>query len=188
MGPFEVSDLAGGDIGWATRKRKSATRDPKARYVEVADRLCERGWFGQKTGRGWYLYPQGARKGQPDPEVLAIVDAERARKGIVPRSFTHEEILRRYMAAMVNEAANVLHEGIALRPLDVDVTFLYGYGFPRHRGGPLHYADGVGLDTILHDVRRFAEQDPLFWKPSPLLQQLVAEGRDFASLNRRQDT
>ncbi len=187
MGPFEVSDLAGGDIGWATRKRKAATRDPQARYVEVADCICERGWFGQKTGRGWYLYPQGARKGQPDPEVLAIVDAERAKKGIVPRSFTHEEILRRYMAAMVNEAANVLHEGIALRPLDVDVTFLYGYGFPRHRGGPLHYADSVGLARILDDIRSFAEQDALFWKPSPLLEQLVTEGRDFASLNQRQD-
>ncbi|MDB5877894.1 MAG: 3-hydroxyacyl-CoA dehydrogenase NAD-binding, partial [Variovorax sp.] len=117
MGPFQVSDLAGGDIGWATRKRKSATRDPKARYVQIADRLCERGWFGQKTQRGYYLYPEGARTGQPDPEVLAIVDAERERAGIVPRAFTEEEIVRRYMAAMVNEGANVVHQGIALRPL-----------------------------------------------------------------------
>ncbi|GAA6121018.1 3-hydroxyacyl-CoA dehydrogenase NAD-binding domain-containing protein [Acidovorax sp. FG27] len=184
MGPFQVTDLAGGDIGWATRKRRAATRDPKARYVEIADRICERGWFGQKTGRGFYLYPEGARTGQPDPEVLAIVDAERARKGVTPRSFTPDEIMRRYLAAMVNEGAKVVAEGIALRPLDVDVTFLSGYGFPRFRGGPMKYADTVGLDTILADIRAFAQEDPLFWQPAPLLEQLVAEGRDFDSLNR----
>ncbi|MDA8453866.1 3-hydroxyacyl-CoA dehydrogenase NAD-binding domain-containing protein [Acidovorax sp. GBBC 3334] len=184
MGPFQVTDLAGGDIGWATRKRRAATRDPKARYVEIADRICERGWFGQKTGRGFYLYPEGARTGQPDPEVLAIVDAERARKGIAPRSFTPDEIVRRYLAAMVNEGAKVVAEGIALRPLDVDVTFLSGYGFPRFRGGPMHYADTVGLPRILADIREFARQDPLFWQPAPLLEQLVAEDRDFGSLNR----
>ncbi|CAG9174986.1 3-hydroxyacyl-CoA dehydrogenase NAD-binding domain-containing protein [Cupriavidus pinatubonensis] len=184
MGPFQVTDLAGGDIGWATRKRRAATRDPKARYVEVADRICERGWFGQKTGRGFYLYPQGARVGQPDPEVLAIVDAERQKKGIAPRKFTAEEIMRRYMAAMVNEGAKVVEEGIALRPLDVDVTFLSGYGFPRFRGGPMKYADMVGLPKILEDIRSFAKEDPLFWKPAPLLEKLVAEGKDFASLNQ----
>jgi len=131
MGPFQVVDLAGGDIGWATRKRRAATRNPQARYVQIADRLCERGWFGQKTGRGYYLYPEGSRSGKPDPEVEAIIDAERKRAGITPRTFTDEEIIRRYMAAMINEGANVVHERIALRPLDVDVTFLYGYGFPR---------------------------------------------------------
>ncbi|MDZ7892036.1 MAG: 3-hydroxyacyl-CoA dehydrogenase NAD-binding domain-containing protein [Rhodoferax sp.] len=184
MGPCQVTDLAGGDIGWATRKRRAAARDPKARYVEIADRICERGWFGQKTGRGFYLYPQGARTGQPDPEVLAIVDDERNRKGITPRSFPPEEIMRRYMAAMVNEGAKVLADGIALRPLDIDVTFLYGYGFPRFRGGPMRYADTVGLSNILADIRAFAEEDPLFWQPAPLLEALVAEGQDFASLNQ----
>lgn len=184
MGPFQVSDLAGGDIGWATRKRRAPTRDPQARYVQIADRICERGWFGQKTGRGYYLYPQGARTGQPDPEVLAIIDAERQRAGITPRRFTPEEIMRRYMAAMVNEGANVVAQGIALRPLDVDVTFLYGYGFPRHRGGPMKYADMVGLDKVLDDIREFAKADPVFWKPSPLLERLVAEGQNFDSLNR----
>ena len=184
MGPFQVTDLAGGDIGWATRKRRAATRDPKARYVEIADRICERGWFGQKTGRGFYLYPEGARVGQPDPEVLAIVDAERAKKGVTPRSFSADEIMRRYMAAMVNEGANVVHEGIALRPLDVDVTFVAGYGFPRHRGGPMKWADMTGLDKVLADIEAFAKEDPLFWKPAPLLEQLVAEGRNFDSLNK----
>ncbi len=184
MGPFQVSDLAGGDIGWATRKRRAATRDPKARYVQIADRICERGWFGQKTARGYYLYPQGSRAGVPDPEVLAIIDAERERAGVTPRSFSDEEIVRRYMAAMVNEGANVVHEGIALRPLDVDVTFVHGYGFPRWRGGPMQYADTVGLASILADIREFAKEDALFWKPSPLLEDLVARGASFDSLNR----
>ncbi|MBB5498518.1 3-hydroxyacyl-CoA dehydrogenase NAD-binding domain-containing protein [Paraburkholderia sp. MM5384-R2] len=183
MGPFQVVDLAGGDIGWAARKRRAATRDPNARYVQIADRLCERGWFGQKTGRGFYLYPEGSRGGMPDPEVEAIIDAERARAGITPRSFTDEQIMRRYLAAMINEGANVVHEGIALRPLDVDVTLLYGYGFPRYRGGPMKYADSVGLPTILADIRGFAKEDPLFWRPSPLLVELVERGADFASLN-----
>ena len=184
MGPFQVTDLAGGDIGWATRKRRAATRDPKARYVEIADRICENGWFGQKTGRGFYLYPQGARIGQPDPEVLAIVDAERAKKGVTARPFTAEEIMRRYMAAMVNEGAKVVGEGIALRPLDVDVTFISGYGFPRHRGGPMKWADMQGLPKVLADIEAFAKEDALFWKPAPLLQKLVAEGKNFESLNK----
>jgi 3-hydroxyacyl-CoA dehydrogenase len=184
MGPFQVVDLAGGDIGWATRKRRAATRNPEARYVQIADRLCECGWFGQKTGRGFYLYPEGSRSGAPDPEVEAIIDAERERAGITPRTFTDEEIVRRYMAAMINEGANVVHEGIALRPLDVDVTFLYGYGFPRYRGGPMKYADTVGLATVLADIREFAKEDPLFWRASPLLVDLVERGADFASLNK----
>ncbi|GJH08244.1 enoyl-CoA hydratase/isomerase family protein [Caballeronia novacaledonica] len=184
MGPFQVSDLAGGDIGWATRKRRAATRDPRARYVQIADRICERGWFGQKTGRGYYLYPDGARSGVPDPEVEAIIDAERERAGIAPRAFTDDEIIRRYMAAMINEGANVVHEGIALRPLDVDVTFLYGYGFPRHRGGPMKYADSIGLAKVLADIREFAQEDPIFWKPSPLIVGLVEQGETLASLNQ----
>ncbi len=183
MGPFQVADLAGGDIGWATRKRKAATRNPDARYVQIADRLCERGWFGHKTGRGYYLYAQGPRSATQDPEVLAIIDAERARAGITPRPFGNPEILRRYMAAMINEGANVVHEGIALRPLDVDITFIHGYGFPRYRGGPLKYADQYGLPQVLADIREFAEQDPLFWKASPLLEQLVERGENFDSLN-----
>ncbi|WP_179401143.1 3-hydroxyacyl-CoA dehydrogenase NAD-binding domain-containing protein [Burkholderia guangdongensis] len=183
MGPFQVADLAGGDIGWATRKRRAATRDPRARYVQIADRICERGWFGQKTGRGYYLYPDGARVGTPDPEVEAIIDDERKRAGVTPKGFTDDEIVRRYMAAMINEGANVVHEKIALRPLDVDAVFLHGYGFPRYRGGPMHYADTVGLANVLADIRAFAKEDPLFWKPSPLLVELVERGANFASLN-----
>ncbi|QQB33238.1 enoyl-CoA hydratase/isomerase family protein [Achromobacter deleyi] len=184
MGPYQMVDLAGGDIGWATRKRRAATRDPALRYVQIPDRLCERGWFGQKTGRGFYLYPDGARHGTPDPEVLAIIAAERQRAGVAPRAFGAEDIQRRYLAAMINEAANVLREGIALRPSDIDMVFLSGYGFPRHRGGPMHYADRVGLANVLADIRAYAKEDPAFWKPSPLLVELAESGRDFASLNQ----
>lgn len=183
MGPYEMSDLAGGDIGWATRKRRAATRDPKARYVHIADRLCERGWFGQKTGRGWYVYEAGSRTGTPNPDVAPIVDEERRKAGVAPRTFTHEELERRYIAAMVNEGAKVVDEGIALRPLDVDATLVHGYGFPRGKGGPMWHADQVGLARILADIREFAKADALFWQPSALLERLVAEGRNFESLN-----
>ena len=184
MGPFQVTDLSGGDIAWATRKRRAATRDPRARYVHIPDRICERGWFGQKTGRGYYLYPEGSRTGTEDPEVLAIVAAERAKAGITPRNFSDDEIVRRYMAAMINEGANVVHQRIALRPLDVDVVFLSGYGFPRYRGGPMKYADTLGLPKVLADIREFAKEDPLFWQESPLLVDLVERGADFDSLNK----
>jgi 3-hydroxyacyl-CoA dehydrogenase len=184
MGPYQVIDLAGGDIGWASRKRRAATRDPNARYVQIPDRLCERGWFGQKTGRGFYRYEADKRGGSADPEVEAIVAAERTRAGITPRAFTDQQIVRRYMAAMINEGANVIHERIALRPLDVDITLINGFAFPAHRGGPMHYADAIGLPTLLADIREFEKQDPLFWKPSPLLVELVECGATFASLNQ----
>lgn len=183
MGPLQVSDLAGGDIGWATRKRKAATRDPRIRYVSIADQLCERGWFGQKTGRGWYLYPDGARQGLHDPQVLALIDEHRQRLERPVRAFTQEDIIRRYMAAMINEGANVVHDKIALRPLDVDVVMMHGYGFPRFRGGPMHYADHYGLTRVLEDIRVFQQQDPVFWQPSPLLVSLAENGKTFASLN-----
>ncbi|MGA7815067.1 3-hydroxyacyl-CoA dehydrogenase NAD-binding domain-containing protein [Caballeronia sp.] len=184
MGPYQVIDLAGGDIGWAARKRRAATRDPHARYVRISDQLCEQGWFGQKTGRGFYRYDEGARLGKPDPGVELIIEAERGRAGVAPRAFSDEQIVRRYMAAMINEGANVVHEGIALRPLDVDATLINGFGFPRYRGGPMHYADSVGLETVLADIREFEKEDPLFWRASHLLVDLVARGANFASLNQ----
>ncbi|GGH23775.1 3-hydroxyacyl-CoA dehydrogenase [Cribrihabitans marinus] len=184
MGPYEVSDLAGLDIGWASRKRKRAAGlDPKARDVTYADRLCEAGHFGRKTGKGYYIYGPGKSGAEPNPEVMELVAAERAEKGITPREFTDQEILRRYMAAMVNEAARVVGEGIARRPLDVDVTLLHGYGFPRYRGGPMKWADMDGLDGLLEDIRGYAREDDFFWSPAPLLEELVAEGRKFDDLN-----
>ncbi len=185
MGPFQTTDVAGGDIAWATRQRRAATRDPQERYVQIADRLCERGWFGQKTGRGWYRYESGSTIGYPDPAVLEIVADERVRAGVSPRSFSDEEIVRRYLAAMINEGANLLEEGIAKRAQDIDVVLLAGYGFPRHHGGPLYYADKLGLPQIFRDIVTFAADDPQFWRPSPLLIRLIKQGRTFASLNHR---
>jgi 3-hydroxyacyl-CoA dehydrogenase len=185
MGPFAVADLAGLDIGWAVRKRKRAEGlDPRARDASYADTLCEGGHFGKKTGKGYYDYAAGPKARVPNPDVMPLIDAERAAQGITPRTFSDEEIVRRYMASMVNEAAKVVGEGIARRPLDVDMTLLFGYGFPRYRGGPLKWADIVGLDALLADIKRYGETDPYFWQPAPLLEQLVATGRTFDDLNK----
>ncbi|QBF30640.1 3-hydroxyacyl-CoA dehydrogenase NAD-binding domain-containing protein [Thalassococcus sp. S3] len=185
MGPFAVADLAGLDIGWAVRKRKRAEGlDPNARDSSYADKLCEAGHFGQKTGKGYYDYSAGAKARVPNPEVMPLIEAERKEQGITPKDFTDEEIVRRYMAAMVNESAKVVGEGIARRPLDVDMTLLFGYGFPRYYGGPLKWADIQGLDGLLADIKRYAEEDPHFWQPAPLLEELVAEGRTFDDLNK----
>lgn len=185
MGPFAVADLAGLDIGWAVRKRKRAEGlDPRARDASYADTLCEGGHFGQKSGKGYYDYAAGPKARVPNPDVMPLIDAERAAQGITPRTFSDKEIVRRYMASMVNEAAKVVGEGIARRPLDVDMTLLFGYGFPRYRGGPLKWADIVGLDALLADIKRYGETDPYFWQPAPLLEQLVATGRTFDDLNK----
>ncbi|QUJ76688.1 enoyl-CoA hydratase/isomerase family protein [Sulfitobacter albidus] len=184
MGPFAVADLAGLDIGWATRKRKAPDRHPEERVPTYIDRLCEQGHFGQKTGEGYYIYEAGKRGGTPNPKIAELVAAEQRDLGITPRDFTDAEIVRRYMCAMVNEGARVVEEGIAKRPLDVDMTLLFGYGFPRYWGGPMKWADIAGLDSVLADIERFAKEDAWFWQPAPLLKQLVAEGRSFDDLNR----
>ncbi|MGR3531541.1 MAG: 3-hydroxyacyl-CoA dehydrogenase family protein, partial [Sulfitobacter sp.] len=184
MGPFAVADLAGLDIGWATRKRKAATRHAAERVPTYPDKICEAGNFGQKTGKGFYVYEASTRGGVPNPEVPELIDAERAERGITPRDFTDAEIVRRYMAAMVNEAAKLLGEGIAKRPLDVDMVLLFGYGFPRYWGGPMKWADLQGLPALLADIERYATEDAWFWQPAPLLKQLVAEGRTFDDLNK----
>ncbi|WP_299943396.1 3-hydroxyacyl-CoA dehydrogenase NAD-binding domain-containing protein [uncultured Ruegeria sp.] len=185
MGPYTVSDLAGLDIGWAARKRKRAAGlDPRARDSFYADKLCEAGHFGQKTGKGYYVYEKGKRGGTPNPDVMPLIEAERAEQGISPRTFTDKEIVRRYMVAMVNEAAKVVGDGIARRPLDVDVTLLYGYGFPRYWGGPMKWVDLQGLPTVLDDIRKWSEEDAFYWQPAPLLEQLISENRSFDDLNR----
>ncbi len=140
MGPFAVNDLSGLDISWHTRKRLAATRDPKARYPEILDRLCDMGRFGQKTGAGWYRYPEGARRGLSDPEVHAVIERCSAEKGIARHPFTAEQIQWRAMATMINEAALLLAEGIAARASDVDLVLVNGYGFPAYKGGPLFWA------------------------------------------------
>lgn len=183
MGPYQVGDLAGLDIGYMTRQRKAGQRHERDRYPGWADTLYEMGRLGQKTGRGYYIYDEESPRGRPDPEVEEIIAAEREKQGVTPRDFTDEEIVERYMAAMVNESARVVEEGIAQRPLDVDVTLLYGYGFPRHRGGPMHYADTEGLAVIRDRIEGYAAEDDHFWKVAPLLARLASDNSTFASLN-----
>ncbi|MBJ3777478.1 3-hydroxyacyl-CoA dehydrogenase NAD-binding domain-containing protein [Acuticoccus mangrovi] len=177
MGPYQAADFAGQDIGWATRKRRAATRDPNERYVAIADKVCERGWFGRKTGRGFYLYPEGAKSGVPDPEVLALIEEERRAKGIVPRNFTDEEIVNRILCTMVNEGARAVDAGVARQASDVDVVMVNGYGFPRFRGGPMKAADIAGLPGILDDLKRFAADDATAFAPARLIEECVAAGR-----------
>lgn len=185
MGPFAVGDLSGMDIGWATRKRKAPTRPAAERYVAIADRICEQGWYGRKTGRGYYLYDDPKTR-PPSPDALAIVEAERKAAGVTPRSFTDEEIVDRYMTAMISEAARVVEEGIALRPVDVDAVFLFGYGFPRHRGGPLNHADRIGAAELVRRIGAYAKEDPHYWQVPALLRDLAASGRGFADLNKEE--
>ena len=181
MGPFRVADLAGGDIGWATRKRRAPDRPAAERYSEIPDRIAERGWFGRKTGQGYYDYSGDAPV--PTPEVAEIIDAERARARIAPRDFTDEEIVDRYMTAMISEGARVVEDGIALRPIDVDATFLFGYGFPRFRGGPMFHADRIGAAALVERIEGYAAEDPHFWQVPDLLRRMAADGTTFAQLN-----
>jgi 3-hydroxyacyl-CoA dehydrogenase len=181
MGPFRMSDLAGNDVGWYIRKRRYVEK-PHVRYSKIADRICERGRFGQKTGAGWYRYEAGRRDAIPDPVVEEIVVAYRRELGLVPRKISREEIVERALFALVNEGAKIVEEGIALRASDVDMVYLTGYGFPARRGGPMHHADAVGLTNVVRAMRRFAANphgDPAFWEPAPLLARLAAEGKSF---------
>ena len=183
MGPFRMSDLAGNDVGWYIRKRRYV-ETPQLVYSRIADRLCELGRFGQKTGRGWYRYEPGRRDALPDPEVDALITAYRAEHGMKPRVIDAQEIVDRCIYALVNEGARLLEEGIASRASDIDVVYLTGYGFPLYRGGPMHYADSVGLFNVIRAMRRFGATgrgDPAFWQPAPLLARLGAEGKTFNS-------
>jgi len=151
-------------------------------YSKLADRLCEMGRFGQKTGAGWYRYEPGRRDALPDPAVDKLVDDYRKEKGITPRKIDDAEIVERCVYALVNEGARILEEGIAARASDIDMVYLTGYGFPVHRGGPMLYADMQGLYNVVRTLHRFAANphgDPSFWKPAPLLEKLAAEGKTF---------
>ena len=183
MGIFQVIDLAGGDIGWATRKRKAPFRHKDDRYVQIPDRVCERGWFGQKTSKGYYLYGENVDFLTPNPEIEVICEQERKRVGITPKKFDDKEILDKYIAAMVYEGTKILSEQIALKPSDIDVVFTNGYGFPKWRGGPMKYADMIGLDKILKNIQKYSEEDPRFWSPPKLLEDLVKQNKNFDNLN-----
>lgn len=180
MGPFRMGDLAGLDIGWATRKRKAAEAGVELKPI-VADKLCEAGRFGQKTGAGWYRYEAGKRDPIPDAMTEQLINEYRAANGITPRKVEDSEVVERCIFALVNEGARILEEGIAARASDIDLVYLNGYGFPAHRGGPMLYADTVGLPNVVRTLRRFAAEpgaDPS-WQPAPLLVKLAEEGKTF---------
>jgi 3-hydroxyacyl-CoA dehydrogenase len=182
MGPFRMGDLAGNDIGWAIRKRRAQER-PNMRYSKTADLLCEMGRYGQKTGAGWYDYQAGKRDAIPSPLVEQMITDYRKEQGITPRKISDEEIVQRLVFALVNEGAKILDEGIANKASDIDMVYLTGYGFPLHRGGPLCYADQVGLYNVVQAMKRFAanpHDDASFWQPAPLLAKLAAEGKTFS--------
>jgi 3-hydroxyacyl-CoA dehydrogenase len=185
MGPFRMADLAGLDIGWAGRKRRAAEH-PDRDFSNVADVLCEQGRFGQKTGAGFYRYEPGGRNAIPDPKVTAIIEAYREKKGIKPRKVSNEEIVERCIYALINEGARIVAEGIAQRSSDIDLVYLYGYGFPAWRGGPMFYADQVGLSEVARVLKQIAAQpaqpgsDASFWTPAPLLAQLAQQGKTFS--------
>jgi len=182
MGIFRVGDLAGLDIGWAIRKRRAAER-PGEDLPTIADRICEAGRFGQKTGAGWYRYEPGRRDPLPDPAVERIIEQWRKEHGYTPRMIGDAEIVERCIYALVNEGARILEDGIAQRASDIDVVYLNGYGFPRYRGGPMRYADEVGLPNVVRALRRIATESPAdaaYWAPAPLLLRLAEEGKSFA--------
>jgi 3-hydroxyacyl-CoA dehydrogenase len=181
MGPFRMGDLAGNDIGWAIRKRRYQEK-PDMKYSKTADLLCEKGRFGQKTGAGWYDYVPGKRDAIPNPEVVTMIEEHRKALGITPRKISDEEIVQRLVFSLVNEAAHILEEGIANKASDIDIVYIFGYGFPVYRGGPMNYADQVGLFNVVQAMNRFAQNpldDAKFWQPAPLLARLAAEGKSF---------
>jgi 3-hydroxyacyl-CoA dehydrogenase len=182
MGPFRVGDLVGHDVSLAIRQRRRAER-PGYLCSALPDKLCQLGRLGQKTGGGWYDYPEGPRRPAPSAVVEELITSHRAEIGVSPRQIDGSEIVDRLVYALVNEGARILEEGIAARASDIDVVYLTGYGFPRARGGPMFYADQVGLDQVLRRVREFARNpqgDPAFWTPAPLLERLAESGGRFS--------
>jgi 3-hydroxyacyl-CoA dehydrogenase len=181
MGPFRISDLAGNDIGWAIRKRHYAEHADAKKFV-IGDRLCEMGRFGQKTGSGWYLYEPGKRDPVVDPVVTQLIEDYRREAGIAPRNISDQEIVERCIYALVNEGARILEEGIAARSSDIDIVYIYGYGFPPFRGGPMNYANQVGLYNVVRRMRQFAGElngNSTFWQPAALIERLAAEGKEI---------
>ena len=179
MGPFGLGDLAGLDVGWRVRQHREPTRPKHLRYSSIADRLYEMGRYGQKTGKGWFRYEEGSRVPIPDPEVEQLIVRTSEELGIERRDISDEEILERCLFALVNEGARVLDEGISERASDLDLIWIYGYGFPRYRGGPMFYADSVGVDHVYATMQRFHEVHGDWLEPAPLLERLAREGGTF---------
>jgi 3-hydroxyacyl-CoA dehydrogenase len=180
MGPFRMSDLAGLDVGWYIRKRRYVEY-PDMVYSKIADRICELGRFGQKTGAGFYRYEPGRREALPDPKIEELIVGYSKEIGVARRAISDEEIIQRCIYALVNEAAHILEEGIALRASDIDLVYINGYGFPPYRGGPMFYADAVGLRSVVAAMEKFrAGRHGESWVPAPLLAKLAAEGGRFS--------
>lgn len=184
LGPLATGDLAGLDVGWRIRKEYRHLEKPGVRQPIVLDRLCELGRFGQKTGGGWYRYEN--RRAAPDPEVNQLVRKWAIEAGIPQRQISPTEIVARCIYALINEGARILEEGIALRAVDIDIIYINGYGFPAHRGGPMWYADAVGLKNVYQRICDFHGQFGELWEPAPLLQRLAEEGRTFADFTTQQ--
>jgi 3-hydroxyacyl-CoA dehydrogenase len=179
MGIFAVHDMAGNDVGHQTRKAQMATRPTDRRWNDLILKLVDQGRLGQKSGAGWYRYEPGGRKPLRDPEVEAFIVEESKRLGIERRSISQEEILKRCLYGMINEGAKLLEQGIALRPGDIDVVYVTGYGFPAERGGPMYLADQIGLASVCEDIERFHATHGFWWEPAPLLQRLARTGGKF---------
>jgi 3-hydroxyacyl-CoA dehydrogenase len=187
MGPLAVGDLAGLDVGWRIRKEYKHLEPEGIRQPLVADQICEIGRYGQKTGAGWYKYEAGSRAPVPDPQVQAIIEKAAAEAGIKRRKISPDEIIERTLYALVNEGANILEEGIALRAVDIDMLYILGYGYPAHRGGPMWYADTVGLKKVYDKICQFEKEHGSLWAPAPLLKQLAESGKTFADYDKTKE-
>jgi len=183
MGPLAMGDLAGLDVGWRIRKEYKHLEDPTVRHPMIADRLCELGRYGQKTGAGWYRYDEN-RRAIPDPEVEKLIEEAAAEAGIERRDISEQEIIQRTMYALVNEGAKILEEGFALRAVDIDIIYINGYGYPAWRGGPMWYANTVGLSKVYDRIQEFHAQHGKLWEPAALLKQLAEQGKTFADFDK----
>ncbi|SHE60970.1 short chain enoyl-CoA hydratase /3-hydroxyacyl-CoA dehydrogenase [Litoreibacter ascidiaceicola] len=181
LGPYQVADMSGLDIAYARRQTKP--RDPDARYVEIADKMVEQGWLGQKSNRGYYIYAEGQRQGVPNGDVLKLIAEHRAQKGITPRTFSDRDIRDRILLAIVNAGARLLGEGVAARPSDIDVVMMLGFGYPRSRGGPMMDADATTPSIIASRLSVLAPEEPTLWGAAPVLTMLAQERQKFAELN-----
>ena len=183
MGPYQMADLAGLDVSWRVRKAQAPTRPAHLRYSPIADRICEQGRYGQKTGAGWYRYEAGSRVPIPDPSVHELIAGVSAELGITRRAISDDEIVPRCLYPLVNEGAKILDEGLALRAGDIDVIWMHGYGFPRYQGGPMFWADLVGLRTIYDTMRRLHDEYGEWLEPAPLLKRLAEQGKGFKDVD-----
>ena len=181
MGPFAMNDLVGLDLGWRARKMAGMKPEDRPLTAIVPDKLCDMGRYGQKTGAGFYQYPEGQRQGQPDPAVAALIEETSKQLGIERRRIDDDEVLKRCLYPLINIGAGLLDDGIALRASDIDVVYIYGYGFPKYRGGPMYYADQVGVGNIYRDILALHQEYGDVWRPAPLLKKLAEQGSSFAA-------